>query len=259
MLEVMAYYLAIALVMNFFVFLIAFNLRSDSFTDLIYTLTFVVLGFVALASSRFDPVKLFFFMFIFLWALRLGVFLFNRVRYFGHDNRFDGMRNNFVKFLGFFLLQGLTATIVMIPAILFLTGDHVFFNWISLLGSVVWLKGFLFEAVADDQKLKFIKNKRNKGKFITNGLWKLSRHPNYYGEILMWFGVYLFALSSLVEAGGYQWLVGLIGPVFITLMLLFVSGIPILEKRMKKKFGMKREYKRYVERTPLLIPNYFIK
>ncbi|MFP4656189.1 MAG: DUF1295 domain-containing protein [Candidatus Woesearchaeota archaeon] len=101
------------------------------------------------------------------------------------------------------------------------------------------------ESFSDFQKLTFKKQPKNKGRFIKSGLWKYSRHPNYFGEILCWIGVYVFC-------GVWMW--GLISPIFITTMLLFVSGIPLLEKKADEKWGGSREYQKYKHETPILIP-----
>ena len=146
------------------------------------------------------------------------------------------------------LLTMETVFVIMIPALLFLSSDAEV-TAISYLGLVVWIFGLFVETVADIQKFNF--SKRGKGKWIASGLWKYSRHPNYFGEILCWVGIYLFTFSSLSVAGKF---LGLLSPVFISFLLIFVSGIPILEKYADKKWGKDKEYRRYKKRTSVLIP-----
>ena len=118
------------------------------------------------------------------------------------------------------------------------------FNWWQYIGIGIWLLGFLFEAVGDYQLDKFIKNRQNKKELMTTGLWSLTRHPNYFGEILCWWGVFLVALTSLKE------IMLIVSPLLITLLLLFVSGVPLLEKKYKDR----PDFQVYAERTPKLFP-----
>ena len=120
----------------------------------------------------------------------------------------------------------------------------------TLVGFLVWAVGFAIEVVADSQKSRFSANPDNKGKFIQTGLWSRSRHPNYFGEIMLWIGVAIIALPVL---RGWQW-VALISPVFVTLLLTRVSGVPLLEKKADKKWGGQADYESYKKRTPELIP-----
>jgi steroid 5-alpha reductase family enzyme len=120
-----------------------------------------------------------------------------------------------------------------------------------LVGILVWIVGFFFESVADQQKYLFKKSLGNKGKWIASGLWKYSRHPNYFGEILCWVGIYIFTTSAL---SGYSLLVGLISPLFIAGLLIFVTGIPPLERYADKTWGKNKDYLEYKRRTSVLVP-----
>jgi steroid 5-alpha reductase family enzyme len=124
------------------------------------------------------------------------------------------------------------------------------FGVLGWLGFALWLVGFLFEAVADDQKRRFRANPANEGRFITSGLWAWSRHPNYFGEITLWFGIALIALPAL---SGWQHAT-LISPVFVYLLLTRISGIPLLEARAKKRWGDEPAFREYKARTPVLFP-----
>ena len=139
----------------------------------------------------------------------------------------------------------------MIPYILMFTSERNFaFSKLTWTGIVIWGLGLLIESVADQQKFKFKSKAKNKKKWIQTGLWRYSRHPNYFGEITLWWGLFLVALPYLK---GWAFL-GIVGPMFITFILLFVSGIPPLEKRYQKKYGKNKKYQKYVRDTSLLLP-----
>jgi steroid 5-alpha reductase family enzyme len=230
--------LLFALGFNILMFIPAFLFKTDKLTDMSYSLTFIALISYIFISKADVSGSWILFLMILLWALRLGIFLFVRIHKQKKDDRFDTMRNSFFKFLGFWLLQGITVWIVLIPAILF---DGKYY----LVGIVIWFIGVLIESIADIQKFMFKNKSKNKEKFIQSGLWYYSRHPNYFGEILTWIGVYIF--SGI-------WLWGLVSPIYISLLLLFVSGIPILEQKADKKWGKSKEYRSYKKKTSLLIP-----
>ncbi|USN45589.1 MAG: DUF1295 domain-containing protein [Candidatus Woesearchaeota archaeon] len=240
--------LLLSLGLNIFVFLFAFGLKTDKLTDVTYSLTFVLLLLIAFLESSLTSQRFVLFFMVFLWALRLGSFLFLRIHRMKKDKRFDGMRESFPRFLKFWLLQGLAVWIISLPALLFLSSQSTAVFWF---GAVVWLLGFLFESLADYQKLQFMKNPQNKNKFISSGLWRYSRHPNYFGEILCWVGVYLFVLPSL---SSLQLVVGLLSPLFIIALLLFVTGIPLLEKKADEKWGSDPSYVSYKKKTRVLLP-----
>jgi len=172
----------------------------------------------------------------------------------GKDKRFDEMRTKFWSFLKFWLLQGVTVWVVLLPSLLLFSKETVQWSELSWLGIAIFIAGLTIESLADYQKFVFKSNPDNKGKWIASGLWKYSRHPNYLGEILVWLGVYLFCFTSL---SGVQQLIGALSPLFITGLLLFVSGIPLLEKKAQKKWGDKKEYQQYKKSTGVLVPKQF--
>lgn len=230
--------LIFALGFNILMFIPAFIFKTDKLTDLSYSITFIGLILYVFFSRAYSIGSLILLIAVLIWAIRLGGFLFIRIRKQKKDDRFDTMRNSFFKFLGFWLLQGITVWIVLIPAILFEGNYYV-------AGLAIWFIGLLIESFADAQKFAFKKNVKNKSEFIQSGLWKYSRHPNYFGEILCWIGIYVFA---------GVWLWGLISPLYIILLLLFVSGIPLLEKKADKKWGKDKDYQKYKKETSILIP-----
>lgn len=241
------YTLIFAVLINLIIFLIAFAFKSDKLTDLAYSLTYILIALIFFLYNQRNISKIILFLMILLWALRLGGHLFYRVVKFKRDSRFDEMRSNFFKFFFFWLFQGVTAWIILVPSMLYFNSEARI-NDVSLIGIFVFSGGLLIEATADIQKIMFKMNPENKDKWIENGLWKYSRHPNYFGEILVWIGIYIYCLN------GINWVYGLISPLFIAFILLYVSGVPILEKRNDEKFKDNAEYWKYKRKTSLLIP-----
>ena len=235
--------LVVSLALNTVVFLFAYALRTDVLTDATYSLSFVVLVMLAVGSDT-TFVRLLVAGMVVVWAARLGFFLVSRIIASGRDRRFDAIRGSLVRFFGFWMLQGLAAWIVLLPVFLFMRGDASSVWW---LGILIWLIGLLIESIADVQKRRF--SRERPGMMIDSGLWRYSRHPNYFGEILCWVGVYVFVVPSLV---GLEPLIALASPLFIAFVLIFVTGIPPLERLGKKRWG--RAYESYVERTSMLVP-----
>jgi steroid 5-alpha reductase family enzyme len=241
-------YLVLALGINLLMFIPAFIFKTDRLTDISYALSFVILVAIAWIIQPFSLENTLVALMVTLWAIRLGSFLFIRIGKMKRDKRFDGRRESFTKFLSFWSLQGITVGIVLIPTLLFMEKT----NKSTLnVGIVIWLIGFLIETIADAQKFRFKQDPANKGKFIDRGLWRLSRHPNYFGEIVIWVGIYIYAFTgfSLPEK-----FLSFVGPLYLIVLLLFVSGIPTLEKRAKEKFGNNPAYLEYKRRTSILIP-----
>ena len=242
--------LVVSLAINLVMFVVAFRLQSDKLTDISYAATFATIAVWSFVMSERSAFHLALLIMVSVWAFRLGSFLLYRVIKNGKDARFDGMRESFFGFGKFWLAQAITVWVVMIPSI-FAFGASAEWTWLSTLGLVVWLIGVVCETIADYQKQVFSSNPANKGSWIHSGIWKYSRHPNYFGEILVWAGVYLYVLVSLVPV---QAVVGLISPLTIMTLLLFVSGIPILEKSADKRWGKIPAYREYKARTSILIP-----
>jgi len=186
-----------------------------------------------------------------IWAVRLGSYLFLRIRKAGADKRFDDIKPSFPRFLNTWTLQALWVTLTLAAALAAITStQRVALGTVTAIGLVVWVVGIGLEAAADAQKSRFRADPANKGRFIHSGLWSWSRHPNYFGEILLWVGVAVVALPVL---RGWQW-VTLISPVFVALLLLRVSGVPMLEKAADEKWGGQADYEAYKARTPVLVP-----
>lgn len=244
-------FFGLCLGINILMFVPAYLLKTDKLTDISYSLTFIIVALAAYAHSDKTPVQIFALILILLWAFRLGGFLFIRILKTGRDKRFDQMRQRPWAFFRFWFFQGLTVFLVLLPALL-LSGDAVsIINWASTLGVLIFGTGLILEAVADAQKFKF-KQTNPHGQWIDSGVWRISRHPNYLGEVMVWCGLYLFTFASLDNLSR---LYGLASPIYIAGILLFFSGVPLLEKAADKKWGQLGAYKKYKREVPLLVPN----
>jgi steroid 5-alpha reductase family enzyme len=235
--------------LNWLVFVPSYASQTERYFDLTGSLTYltVVAGGLALGSR--DPRALLLALLIGVWALRLGSFLFARIRREGADRRFDDLKPDFARFLLTWTLQGLWVFLTLSCALAAIAASIAKpLGTPVVLGTAVWIAGFATEAIADRQKAAFRADPANRGRFITTGLWAWSRHPNYCGEILLWVGVALIALPVL---SGWSH-VTLISPVFVYVLLTRISGIPLLESRSDAKWGDDPEYRAYKSRTPVL-------
>lgn len=234
------------------IFVPSYYFQTEKFFDLTGTISYVSsVLFIFFKSNTVESINLgslALSTFIIIWSLRLGTFLFLRIKKAGKDRRFNQIKKSFSWFFMTFSISGMWVTICSICA---LTGvaNGIIFSSITIIGIVIFLIGFTIEIIADSQKTKFRAKDGNKDKFISSGLWKYSRHPNYLGEIILWLGISLISLSSLE---GFQY-VTLISPIFTYLLLVNVSGINLLEKSGDKKWGKLESYKKYKEKTPRLI------
>jgi steroid 5-alpha reductase family enzyme len=247
-----AFSVGLAFVIQWLVFIPAYLRQSEKFFDITGSLTYISVVLIAvLFSPQVDGHSLLLLVLVVIWAGRLGTFLFRRVHNAGKDGRFDEIKTSFFRFLMTWTLQGLWVTFTMAAALAAITtSTRQELGWVALIGFFVWIFGFTFEVVADNQKNRFREDSANKGKFIQTGLWARSRHPNYFGEIVLWIGVAIIAIPVLQ---GWQWLT-MISPIFVTLLLTRVSGVPMLEKRADEKWGGQADYEAYKKNTPVLIP-----
>jgi steroid 5-alpha reductase family enzyme len=249
---VFALAVGLAFVIQWLVFIPAYIYQTEKFFDLTGSLTYLsVITFALLSSARVDGRALLVYILVVIWAARLGTFLFRRIKKAGKDDRFDDIKPSFVRFLNVWSLQGLWVTFTLAAALVVITTTtRKEIDLFAVLGGLVWVFGFAMEAIADYQKSRFNASPANQGKFINTGLWSRSRHPNYFGEIVLWVGV---AIISLPVLQGWQW-VALISPVFVTLLLTRISGVPLLEKKADEMWGGQEDYEAYKKNTPVLIP-----
>lgn len=243
---------ALAFLVQWVVFIPSYVMRTERYYDLTGSLTYISVMVFAVASSAYaDARSMLLLVLVLVWAGRLGTFLFRRVLRSGKDSRFDELKRSFARFLMTWTLQGLWVSLTLAAALAAVTSQtRAGVDILMLVGLAAWTAGFSIEVVADYQKSRFRAQPANEGAFISSGLWALSRHPNYFGEIVLWTGVALIALPVL---RGWQ-LATLVSPVFVYLLLTRVSGIPLLERKAEEKWGGHEEYEDYKRRTPVLVP-----
>lgn len=248
---VFAIAVGLAFLVQWIAFVPAFLKQSEHFFDLTGSLTYLAVMSLAVAlSGATDARSLLLLALVVVWAVRLGTFLFRRVRRSGKDDRFDAIKPSFVRFFTVWTIQGLWVSLTLAAALAAVTStQRPALDGFAYAGLVLWLAGFGIEAVADVQKSRFRADESNRGKFISTGLWAWSRHPNYFGEILLWTGVALIAFPVL---SGWQ-LVTLISPVFVFALLTRVSGVPLLEKKADARWGGQEAYETYKKNTPVLM------
>ncbi len=243
---------ALAFGINWIAFIPSNAAKTEKYYDLTGSITYVTVTLAAvILSSELDTRAVIAAALVIVWAVRLGSFLFRRIRKDGRDGRFDEIKVNPIRFFSAWTIQGLWVLLTAAAALAIITTSvREPLSWVGTIGIAIWLIGFAIEVVADQQKSAFKKDPSNAGRFISSGLWAWSRHPNYFGEITLWTGMAILALPIL---SGWQWVV-MISPIFVTILLTKVSGIPMLERRADDRWGDEESYQRYKTRTPVLIP-----
>ncbi|MEV8370583.1 DUF1295 domain-containing protein [Microbacterium sp. NPDC064584] len=242
----------VAFLIQVIVFIPSAIARTERFFDLTGGGTFllVTLGILALSPAP-DARSVVLAVMVAVWAVRLSGFLFARIHRAGSDDRFDDIKGEPLRFLRVWIVQGawvsLTASAAWIAMSSLQRRD---LDALAFAGIAVWVIGLVIEVVADVQKTAFKANPAHRGLFISSGLWSRSRHPNYFGEIVLWIGVFLVAAPVL---SGWQW-VGILSPLVVVLLLTRVSGIPLLEAKADRTWGGQDAYEAYKKRTPVLIP-----
>ena len=241
------------------VFIPSYIFKTEKFYDFTGMISFICVTITAIyykisINGQLDLTSRILSLLVIVWTLRLGLFLFYRINKDGKDDRFDELKLSFSKFLMTWTLSSAWVSITSLAALTVITSQNLYKdNAFIVIGVIVWLFGFIFEVVSDFQKTKFKSNPKNKGHFIKNGLWSVCRHPNYFGEIVLWIGISVIAFPNLEN---WQH-VSLISPLFVYLLLTKISGINLLEAKAEKKWGTSDEYKKYISQTPQLIPKFW--
>ena len=242
---------AFCLLVQWSAFPIAYGLRTESFYDLTGSLTF--LGSLVLCVAWAGDVSarsLVMLVAVGAWTTRLGFFLARRTHRAGGDSRFDEMKHSASRFFLAWTLQGVWVFLTALPAWVVLLRPQSGFGPLEALGLAVFAVGWSLEIVADRQKSAFRARPKNTGRFIDTGLWSWSRHPNYFGEMVLWVGIFVTASGQLA---GPEWL-AMVSPVFVIVLIGRVSGVPLLEAQAERRWGEEAEYRAYRDRTSVLVP-----
>jgi steroid 5-alpha reductase family enzyme len=250
----MKYFLILALALWVYMtgwFIISLLKKRNDVADIAWGVGFVLMAWLSWVLSPDSSQRgLLLGILITVWGVRLAVHIFRRNRGKTEDYRYQTWRQEWGKWFYLrsygqvYLLQGSLLFLIILPVLLVNNNTNQVFGYLDIIGLVVWLTGFFFESVGDKQLSEFVKNPENKGKLMQSGLWKYTRHPNYFGEVTQWWGIWLVAMGAPIS-----WL-GIIGPLTITFLILKVSGVPMLEKKMKDK----PEFAEYARRTNKFFP-----
>ncbi len=252
---VMTWMFAYVLVFMTIAFIASWKLRRTDIVDIAWGPAFVVAAVSSFLMNSYDVpiglnVQTLVTGLVIVWAARLSYAMWGRIRSHSEDKRYVVLRRKWKgnlalnTYLRIFVLQGVLATVISIAVIHINTSLPTPLDTFAYSGLAIWLIGFLFELVGDLQLKRFLANPKNKGKLMTEGLWKYTRHPNYFGEATMWLGIFIIALST-----PYGW-IAVIAPVLIMYLLLFVSGVPLTEKSFESKPG----WDAYKKRTSKFVP-----
>jgi steroid 5-alpha reductase family enzyme len=239
-------------------FIPSFYLKSEKYYDLFGGISFIFSIFLMLflkirITNDLSTREIILASCVLLWTIRLSFFLFQRVKRVGKDVRFDNLKFSFSKFLLAWMTQGLWVFICLFPILIVFsspTNDEIIY---LAFGGLIYLVGMVIEIIADYQKTIHNKLNNKKRKFISSGLWSRSRHPNYFGEFLIWTGITIICFPVF---SGFKYL-ALITPIFIYFLLNHISGVNLLEERAKEKWGNNPEYVKYLKTTPKFFPKIF--
>ena len=244
--------LLVAVLLQILFFIPSFIFKTEKYYDLVGSLTYVTTISLAYFSveekTTIDSIIYFYVM---IWASRLGIYLFRRVRKDGKDVRFEKAKMHFFWFLQYWMGQALWVSLTACAAIIaILSPEEDTLPLLAMAGMALWLTGFTIESISDYQKRVFREENNPTEAFIHTGLWARSRHPNYFGEITLWTGIAVIALNTLT---GVEYIT-LISPVFVYILLTRMSGVNLLERIADERYGHLEEYQRYKRNTPVLVP-----
>lgn len=231
-------------------FLVSLIKKRNDVADIAWGIGFVLLSWTSLIIGNVSSRGIISCVLVTIWGLRLAYHIYNRNKKKTEDYRYLEWRKQWGRYfyirsyLQIYLLQGLFLYLIVFPVLFINNKPHLNITYLDFLGITIWVVGFIFESVGDYQLSKFISNPANKGKIIQTGFWKYSRHPNYFGEVTQWWGIFLLAISI---PNGF---VTIIGPIVITILILFVSGVPLLEK----KYQGREDFEEYKKRTSVFFP-----
>lgn len=247
-------WLLVDLALNWGGWALATALKTETFYDLIGTSSFGVLAIGSLMTAAVKaPRKILVSCMVGVWAARLGSYLVARVHKVGKDSRFDEVKHQPGTFFIYWTMQAMWVFVTVMPVLIINTSPvSVPLKWVDVGGAILWAIGMTFEVVADAQKDAWRNVPENKGKFINTGLWSISRHPNYFGEMMIWWGMFFTCVGGFSKPLHYA---AATSPVFVMLLLRYVSGVPILERQADARWGGQPEYEAYKADTPILVPD----
>ncbi len=243
--------LLLSVLIQILFFIPSYIFKTERLYDLIGSSTYiVVISFAYYSISNTTITDTILFIFVLIWGIRLGTYLFKRIQRDKEDVRFEKAKKNFFWFLQYWMGQALWVSITSCAAVIsILKSENEFLNIYVIIGVLIWIIGFSVETIADLQKSKFKKSENTNKTFISTGLWSKSRHPNYFGEIALWIGIYIISYSSF---SGIEYFT-IISPIFVYVLLTRMSGINMLEKIADERYGHLIEYVQYKKNTPVLI------
>lgn len=250
----MSYYLILALILFSYMslwFVFSLLKKRNDVADIAWGLGFVLITWMSFfISENFSVRSLLVNILVSIWGLRLAWHINMRNKGKAEDYRYSAWRKEWGRwfyirsYFQVYLLQGTFLFLIILPILFINKNLGSTFNFLDFFGLLIWLIGFLFESIGDAQLANFIKNPINKGKLMQNGLWRYTRHPNYFGEVTQWWGLWLIAINV-----PGAWL-SIIGPLTITILILKISGVPMLEKKMAEN----PEFVEYKKRTSIFFP-----
>ena len=248
--------ISMAVLIQFAIFLPSFLFQTEKFYDLTGSLTFISVTSVAYFSlDNPTTIDTILYLYVIVWAGRLGIFLFRRINKDGKDERFDKAKKKFFWFLQYWMGQAAWVVFSAGASILaILSPVEAELEVLAFIGIFLWWSGFLIEVISDYQKRKFRETSDPKTEFISTGLWARSRHPNYFGEITLWVGMAVISLSSL---SGIEYVTAVVSPLFVYLLLRKAEGVPMLERIADERYGELSDYQEYKANTPVLMMKIF--
>ena len=248
--------ISMAVLIQFVIFVPSFLFQTEKFYDLTGSLTYISVTSIAYISlDNPTTIDTILYLYVIVWAGRLGIFLFRRINKDGKDERFDKAKKKFFWFLQYWMGQAAWVVFTAGASILaILSPVEAELEVIAFIGIFLWWSGFLIEVISDYQKRKFRETSDPKTEFISTGLWARSRHPNYFGEITLWVGMAVISLSSL---SGIEYVTAIVSPVFVYLLLRKAEGVPMLERIADERYGELSDYQEYKANTPVLMMKIF--
>jgi len=249
----MTYYLTLALLLFIYMslwFLLSVIKRRNDIADVAWGLGFILISWAGWHLAESSIKSLLVNLLVSIWGARLAWHIYKRNKSKTEDYRYAKWRKDWGKwfflrsYLEVYLLQGLFLYLIIQPVLFIHYQTSRSLGILDFIGLFVWIIGFYFESTGDAQLKQFVANPANKGKLMQTGLWRYTRHPNYFGEVTQWWGVFIIALSLPGS------IITIVGPLTITILILFVSGIPLLEK----KYAGRKDFEEYKKKTSIFLP-----